>query len=277
MSESPLVSICIPSYNTGPFIGAAIRSVLDQTYPYFEIVISDNCSKDDTVEVIRSFHDPRIRFCVNETNLGVEPNWNNALHMARGKYLKLLCADDILYPDCIRDQVSVMEDPANEDVALVIGHKNVIGPDGKVLLTRKFQGRPGKWDGRKAVRRSIRWGTNLLGEPGVGLFRAKLLEKSGYYDGSNIFLLDLDFWSRLLLFGDLFVVDKVLFGFRISAGALSTGFKFEQARLFNSFALKLYQDGRFFLCRRDLYTGHLMSRLMVIARNLMYVRLSKNR
>jgi glycosyltransferase involved in cell wall biosynthesis len=275
MNEFPLVSICIPSYNTGKFIGAAIQSVLDQNYLNLEIVISDNCSTDNTVDVIRSFHDTRIRYHVNEQNRGVEYNWNNAVHMARGKYIKLLCADDIIYPDCISDQVMVMEDPANHDIALVIGHKNVIGPDGALILTRRFQGRTGKWNGQKAVSRSVRFGTNILGEPGIGLFRANLLEKSGYFDGTNIFLLDLDFWSRILLFGDLFVLDKVLFGFRISAGALSTNFGFEQSRLFNSFALKLYRDKRFLIRPHDLYIGRIMSLMMVMARNLVYFRLSK--
>jgi len=277
MKEFPLVSICIPSYNTDKYIAAAIQSVLDQSYANMEIIITDNCSTDKTADIIKSFHDPRIRHFINEKNFGVEYNWNKAIRLAKGKYVKLLCADDILYPGCISEQVSVMEEPANGDVALVTCHKNVIDPDGRVILTRKFQGRPGLWNGEKAIRRSIRFGTNIIGEPGAGLFKAELLEKSGYYNGQNIFLLDLDFWSRILLFGNLYVVDKILFGFRISAEALSTNFGFHQVRLFNRFAKKLYWDERHRIKRKDLYTGRIMSLAMMLARNLVYFRLSKKR
>src|ERR1035438_1370812 len=109
MNELPLVSICIPTYNTGNYIAAAIQSVLDQTYTNLEIIITDNCSTDNTIEIINSFHDPRISYFRNDHNFGVEYNWNKSLKLAKGKYLKLLCADDIIYPDCIREQVSVME------------------------------------------------------------------------------------------------------------------------------------------------------------------------
>jgi glycosyltransferase involved in cell wall biosynthesis len=275
LHDPPLISICIPSYNAGKYIAAAIQSVLDQTYRNFEIIISDDSSDDGTVEVIKSFTDHRIRCFINERNRGVEFNWNKALHLAKGKYVKVLCDDDIIYPECILEQVRILENPDNADVVLVTCHKHVIDQEGKVILKRKFQGKPGKWNGRKAIARSVRFGTNIIGEPGTGLFRAEILEKSGYYNGGNIYMIDLDFWSRILQYGDLYVIDKVLFGFRVSAEALSTKFGFEQIRLFNRFAAELFQEKSHELNRKDLYIGRLMSMIMVMARNLVYLSLSK--
>src|SRR4051812_6371262 len=107
--KNPLVSICIPSYNSEAFIAKTIQSVLDQTYRSLEIVICDDRSQDTTADIIRSFNDPRIFFFQNETNLGVEGNWNLTLERSTGKYAKVMGADDILYPHCIEQQVRVLE------------------------------------------------------------------------------------------------------------------------------------------------------------------------
>ena len=95
------VSICIPSYNCGAFVGKTIQSVLGQTYQDFEIIIVDDCSTDNSEEVVRSFKDPRIRFFKNEKNLGMVPNTNKALKLARGELIGILHPDDYYDPKMI--------------------------------------------------------------------------------------------------------------------------------------------------------------------------------
>jgi glycosyltransferase involved in cell wall biosynthesis len=96
----PLVSVLMTSYNREKYISEAISSVLASNYPNFELIIVDDCSKDNTVKIIKEFvvKDTRVRFYQNESNLGDYPNRNKAASYAQGKYLKYVDADDAIYP-----------------------------------------------------------------------------------------------------------------------------------------------------------------------------------
>ena len=125
----PLVSVLITAYNREKYIAEAIESVLGQTCDDFELIIVDDCSKDRTVEVSRRYtSDPRVRLHVNERNLGQFPNRNRAATFAKGKYIKYVDSDDVIYPHCLQVMVSCMErfpgagiglsEPFREDVIL---------------------------------------------------------------------------------------------------------------------------------------------------------------
>lgn len=94
----PLISIVITSYNRAQWIGQAIQSALDQDYPNFEIIISDNNSTDNTDDVIRTFcSDPRIKYYKNETNIGMVANFKKATYeLISGEYLTYISSDDYL-------------------------------------------------------------------------------------------------------------------------------------------------------------------------------------
>ena len=77
--KEPLVSIMMPAYNAGKYIGRAIESVLAQTYENWELIIVDDCSTDNTYEIAASYKDPRIRILRHEQNMGVGPSRNDAL------------------------------------------------------------------------------------------------------------------------------------------------------------------------------------------------------
>lgn len=99
----PLVTIAIPTYNRANlYLIQAIESALNQTYPNLEIIISDNCSTDDTEMVVRSFKDTRIRyFKQKKKNIGGNNNFNFCLKQARGEYFLLLMDDDLIDSDFI--------------------------------------------------------------------------------------------------------------------------------------------------------------------------------
>ena len=98
---SAFFSVCIPTYNTASYIGEAIQSVLDQTFTDYEIVISDNCSTDNTEEVVNSFNTDKIVYFKNPENIGLYPNVTLTAKRAKGKYIQVLCADDKLSPYCL--------------------------------------------------------------------------------------------------------------------------------------------------------------------------------
>jgi glycosyltransferase involved in cell wall biosynthesis len=269
MKNQPLVSICVPAYNSAEFLEKTLQSIINQSYRNIEIIIVDDCSKDKTSQIIRLIHDDRINYVKNSVNLGVEKNWNKTLQLANGKYCKVMGADDIIYPSIIEEQVGILEDKQYADVVLVTSHKHVIDQDDVLVLTRKFPGK-GRIEGLKAVKMSLIRGANVIGEPVAGLFRREALEKSGLYNGENLYMIDLDQWSRILKHGDLYVIDSVLYAFRISTNSLSSSLGFAQVGLFNMFVDKLYSDKTFHINRFEKIVAKTMSLAMGIARNLVY-------
>ena len=104
-----LVSIVMPSYNTAGFIEESIKSVLAQTYDDWELIIVDDCSTDNTDEVVSFFEDPRIRYIKNEKNSGAAVSRNRALSEAKGKWIAFLDSDDLWSPNKLQKQISFME------------------------------------------------------------------------------------------------------------------------------------------------------------------------
>lgn len=102
--ESPLVSIGIPAFNAERYIAESVRSVLDQSWPNLEVVISDNGSTDRTVEIIHALaeSDHRIRLISQEENKGAAWNYNEVCRQSRGEFFRWLAADDRLTSDAIK-------------------------------------------------------------------------------------------------------------------------------------------------------------------------------
>lgn len=104
-----LVSIVMPAYNTGTYIVESIRSVIAQTYQNWELLIVDDCSSDNTIEIIQSFNDERIRLFVNDVNSGAAVSRNRALREAKGKWIAFLDSDDLWDPKKLEKQLRFMQ------------------------------------------------------------------------------------------------------------------------------------------------------------------------
>ncbi|MBQ6724398.1 MAG: glycosyltransferase family 2 protein [Paludibacteraceae bacterium] len=104
-----LVSIIMPTYNCEHFIAEAIRSVLAQTYTDWELIIVDDCSTDNTAQIVASFDDTRIVYQRNEKNVGAALTRNKALQIAKGHYIAFLDADDLWAPEKLEHQIAFME------------------------------------------------------------------------------------------------------------------------------------------------------------------------
>lgn len=110
MMSTPLISVLMTAYNREDYIADAIESVLASTYTNIELIVVDDCSKDATVEVARSYaaKDSRMRVVVNEKNLGDYPNRNRAASLAKGEFIKYVDSDDIMFTACLRKMVTPM-------------------------------------------------------------------------------------------------------------------------------------------------------------------------
>ncbi len=105
-----LVSIIMPSYNTADYISDSIKSIQGQTYQEWELIIVDDCSSDNSVEVICSFNESRIRLLKNEKNSGAAISRNYALREAKGKWIAFLDSDDTWVPEKLEKQIRFMEE-----------------------------------------------------------------------------------------------------------------------------------------------------------------------
>ena len=105
-----LVSIIMPSYNTARFIEETINSVISQTYTNWELIIVDDCSTDNTDEIVKAFDDERILYFKNEKNSGAAVSRNRALREAKGKWIAFLDSDDLWEKDKLEKQISFMQE-----------------------------------------------------------------------------------------------------------------------------------------------------------------------
>lgn len=264
----PLISICVPAYNNAQFIGAALSSIVTQTYAHLEIIVVDDRSSDRTRSVVKGIADSRLRLVENSVNLGIGHNWNQALSFASGKYVKLMGADDLLYPECIQRQVEALEHPAHADVVLAICNTDVIDSSGKAILRRRFRLREGIAQSKDIIRKCVRWGANLLGEPVAGLFRREALAHAGLYDATNPYLLDLMFWASLLKHGNAVLDPTRLAAFRISAGSATTSLARHHVAYTRTFIRNMQMDPLYHSNALDAACGYFLALPRSILRNL---------
>ena len=136
IDSHPLVTIAIPTYNRADaYLKQAIQSALSQTYSNIEIIVSDNCSTDDTESLVKSFYDPCLRYIRHKKNIGANNNFNYCLQKARGDYFLLLHDDDLIDDDFISECIKA----ANRDGSVGIirtGARN-INSAGNVILERE--------------------------------------------------------------------------------------------------------------------------------------------
>ena len=127
----PKVSVLMPVYNTREdHLREAIESILNQTFSDFEFLILNDASTDENVEqVVKSYHDVRIKYAVNEKNLGISRTRNRLLEMARGEYLAVVDHDDVSVPDRLAEEVAWLD--ANPETGIVGAMIESIYDDGE--------------------------------------------------------------------------------------------------------------------------------------------------
>lgn len=110
LKQEPLVSVVIPTYNRPNYLKQALFSAVEQTYQNIEIIVSDNCSTDNTKAIVESFDDSRIRYWRQPENIGMFANQMHAFKMAQGKYLASLHDDDMWNEDFLAKLVPTLEE-----------------------------------------------------------------------------------------------------------------------------------------------------------------------
>lgn len=259
----------MPTFNGARHVAEALESVLAQTYDDFELIVVDDCSSDDTWDIVQAVDDPRIARHRNEHNLGAEGNWNRVVGLARGTYVKVMGQDDVLRNDCLQAEVSILDDPAHADIDIVSSARTIIDDWGDpVGSPRGFRGASGRIDGVRAIRACVRAGSNLVGEPSAALVRASALERAGGFRGE--YVIDLDMWFRLLHHSDLYFVEEPLCSFRISGASWSGRLAHAQGTQLRRLAREERERSPDTLTRTDVAVGDVRAEVMRYKRRLAY-------
>ena len=220
MRTVPSVSVCIPVYNGEQYLAETLRSVLDQTYRDFELVVLDNASTDATGGIARATGDPRVRVETNRETLPQTENWREAVRRCRAPLIKLVCADDLLHPRCLEYQVGPME--ADPGIAVVAARRHMVDERSRVLVPRRgLGGLTGMRSSVEVARRVVRHGANPIGEPGGVLFRREHYFAVGGWRPEWRWVMDLDLWIRLLQHGEFLGLPETLAAFRIGRESLT--------------------------------------------------------
>ncbi len=188
--NSPTVSVVLPVFNCEKYIGAAIDSIVTQTFHDFELVIVNDGSTDNTESIVQEFSDPRIVYRKNEKNLGLIYTLNKGIEAARGKYIARMDSDDVSLPDRLHQQSEFLEQ--HPDVGIVA--TTIINID-------EHDRQLGVWElDRKTLSHSIIRKTmlreNCISHPSV-MGKAELFHRFPYRPKQKN-VEDYDLWLRLL-------------------------------------------------------------------------------
>jgi glycosyltransferase involved in cell wall biosynthesis len=274
MTKQPLVSVCIPVYNTELYIKETMDCLVNQTYKNLEVIFSDNCCTDKTIEIIKSYNDPRVKIFKNKINMGHVYNFRKVLSYATGKYMKLIGADDGMELDAIEKAVAIFEDEKYKDVALVNSYCTIINNKSEKVLIKKFIFGGGLYSSYWAIRSNFIYGSHAVGDPNCSLFKKSDYDKipEPKFRNGNDWTLDLDMHMELLLNGKLFIIPKPLGRFRISPQSTSNRqLRFVQSKLFKQYVTNIYKDKRYKLSYIWVIIGTITSIMLQFARNFLYV------
>ena len=218
----PRVSVVMPCFNSGRYLGEAVSSILDQTLTDLElIVVLDTGSADGTEQELDRFDDIRLRVVRNDPPLGLVRSLNRGFALADGGYIARMDADDVSAPDRLERQASFLD--GEPSVGIVGSAVRQIDGDGGDLGVRRFPTTPGL----------TLWRMHLdcaMCHPAT-MFRKSVFQDIGGYSPSASNTEDYDLWLRAMRFHDLTNLPDILLRYRIHQGSVTQRRREEQRSL----------------------------------------------
>jgi glycosyltransferase involved in cell wall biosynthesis len=202
-----------------PYLPQAIESAL-QTDADVEVVILENFSTDGTNDWLATVDDSRVRVVHAPEPSSAGGNWSNVCRLARGTYVKLLCADDFVLPGGLDRQLAVLR--AEPETVMVASPRRVVSDSGKTLLrSLGMRGLRGHRKGNDAARRSVLGGSNPFGEPSSVMFRTSALLASLPFTERFPYMTDLDMYVKVLGHGGFTGLTSTDAAFRVNSTSWS--------------------------------------------------------
>lgn len=188
LAASPTVSVIIPVFNRAHVLKRTLDGVLKQTFTDFEVLVVDDCSKDDPESVVASFQDSRLRYLRQPVNKGVSAARNRGLREARGPFVAFLDDDDEWFPEKLALQVALFR-RSPPDVGLIYTGVETVSDDGNVSLQIP--------SARGDLYRELLVRNILHGAPASAMLRRNVVTDVGFFDESLPAIEDYDYWLRV--------------------------------------------------------------------------------
>ncbi len=211
----PKVSICIPTFNQVDKLEILLDSIRIQTFRDFEVIVSDDSSTDDVKLLVDHYGDLQIRYFRNSPAKGSPENWNHAISLAKGDWIKIMHHDDyFVYPDSLNEFVKQGEG-VNLDIDFVFSATLLSYTESEIknkyLINQSLLKNLNKQP-------ALLFEQNLIGSPSVCMYKRNLIKS---FDKSLIWLVDIEFYSRVILKHSISYIDKTLVSTIISTEQLS--------------------------------------------------------
>lgn len=223
--NSKLVSICIPTYNSGKFLEKTLQTIISQTYTNLEIIIGDNGSSDNTLDLVRKYSqiDDRISFYTNDKNIGYSKNCNKLISQCSGEYISIFHSDDLYDLTIVQKEVDALNE--NSDLLGVFSSYFKISESGDTIknVVYPFNSKS------KLLKVNLDIYIKLVLLKGASCFccptsmiRSDVYKQLNGYDENLKHIEDQDMWARILLNGSLGIVNQKLIKYRIHAAQVSS-------------------------------------------------------
>lgn len=219
MTNAPLVSICVPTYNRADYLRGSLRTICAQRYRPLEILISDNASTDETEEICRRLasSDDRIRYVRQAGNIGLYGNHNFCIQESRGTFLCLLHDDDRHAPEMIHRCVTfLMEHP---EVGMVCPDWHLMDDEGRRIGTRRYLVK-NVMPGIEYIERTFRTGRSFICTPGT-MIRRSALRDIRFDEKGPLGFADFVVWFRIAEHHSVGHIAEPLWSYRQHKGSLS--------------------------------------------------------
>lgn len=202
------VTVLMPAYNVGKYIRESIDSVLKQTYRDFELLVVDDCSTDNTAEVVKRFDDPKIKYVKNEKNLGLADNLNRGLELIETEYVARMDGDDIANPMWLEREIGLLE--THPEIGICSGGFRFFGTrDGEVIYPEHPED----------AQANMLFGCTVI----VPVFRRSILIDNDLHYKSEAFPAeDYRLWAECIRVTKLYTIQDVLFQYRMHESQICT-------------------------------------------------------
>lgn len=247
----PLVSVVVITYNSSKYVIETLESIKNQTYQNIELVISDDCSTDETVAICREWVEKnqqrflRSKIVEIQSNTGVAPNCNRGLNAAHGEWVKLIAGDDVIFSDGIEAFVDFIS--KKEHIEVVVSSWKYFGEkSGRFSVSEKVNKLPIELQLKRALLR-VR-----DGQPGLGcsgFYKKETLASIGGYDETFPLIEDYPTTIKILCSNiKIYYLDVACVGYRINNGSISTDECFSEkfSQMYEKCAIHVIKERKYY-------------------------------
>lgn len=230
---TPLISVCVPTFNAAKYLSECLDSILAQTFTDFEVLILDNQSSDETLSIAKEYadSDSRIRIVINERNIGAIPNFNRCIKLAQGEWIKYVHADDFIAPNCLKEMLAC----SKPESAIICCRRNFLFEPGIKEATKEFflnflsdlsidnlfpnSTEISASDYCKVVIKHLSF--NIVGEPTAVMIHRNAFYRFGTFNTHIVGIADLELWTRIVIHTGLIYIPKTLTTTRVHDESLT--------------------------------------------------------